>query len=67
MTREQYVQYLRSQASLIGFLADEIENGGPVTLDWAVEWELYQEKAFLTQEYHAELDKAAEETGKEVA
>lgn len=67
MDRNKYVQYLRDQAKIIGWLADEIEQGKPITTDWLVDWELHQEKALLVQEYHAELDKAAGELGKGVA
>lgn len=50
VTREEYVKYLRTQAALIGFLADQIENNEPITLDWAVEWELRREDQYLVEQ-----------------
>lgn len=40
MTKQQLVDYLRSQASWINYLAQEVEEGKAITCEWAVDLEI---------------------------
>lgn len=66
MKKKQVVDYLRSQASWINYLAQEIEDGKEITCQWAVDLEVpefqAEVKAIHEQlKLNAELHTAVEE------
>jgi hypothetical protein len=50
MNKEQYVQYLRDQAKMLQWLANEIENGEAPGTTWLVDWRLHKELAYIDEE-----------------
>ncbi|MBB6731919.1 hypothetical protein [Cohnella zeiphila] len=49
MGREEYVNYLRNHAKIIGWLADEIESDKTITTAWMIDWEVHREEQFLIE------------------
>ena len=47
MSREEYAAYLREQAKLLTWLAEEVESGGEIVSDWLIDWEIHYEKSLL--------------------
>lgn len=60
MSRSEYAKYLATQAHRLAALAEEVEAGGAVTMDWTIDWELRRESEFIDAlPEHKKEDEAA--------
>lgn len=66
--KEKLVTYIRTQAFALNLLADQIEQGQPVTAGWMIEYDMSQfRKEIETMEGQEQLNNEHEQIGKEVA